>query len=93
MICGTRDRSGTNLRTVFSGTVETGSRLCTEVAAVVPINEVIRDDMLGEPVVVDLVCTSLAAIGLVRVLRTEAGLAVDGLAFMDDAFIDSMRCL
>jgi hypothetical protein len=77
---------------VFSGTAETGFTLCSEVAAVVPIEEVIRDDTLGEPVFVDLTCTELTAIGLVRMLRTEAGLAVGGLAVMDDAFIDSMRC-
>jgi hypothetical protein len=69
-----------------------GSRLCTEVAAVVPIEEVIRDDTLGEPMFVVLTCTELTAIGLVRVLRMEAGLAVNGLAGMDDAFIDRMRC-
>jgi hypothetical protein len=77
---------------VLSGTAETGFTLCTEVAAVVPIEEVIRDDMLGEPVFVDFVINGLEAIGLARGLRTDGALAVNGLGVMVDAFIDSMRC-
>jgi hypothetical protein len=93
MICGTRDRSGTNFGTVFSGEVETGSRLCAEVAAVVPMDEVIRDDTLGEPDFMDLVIAGLAAIGLARDSRMDAGLGVNVLEVAEDTFIDSMRCL
>ena len=91
MICGTRDRSGTILGAVFSGKADMGSRLCTEVAAVVPIDEVIRDDTLGEPVLVDVVA-GLAVLGLLRRLRTDGGLAFNGLGVVDVAFNDSIRC-
>ena len=93
MICGTRDRSGTSFGTVFSGGVDTGSRVCTEVAAVVAIDEVMRDDTLGEPVLVDFVIDGLEAIYLARDSRMDAGLGVNVLEVADDTFIDSMRCL
>ena len=91
MTCGTRDRSGSSLETVFSGAAETGSRLRTEVAAVLPIEEVIRDDTLGEPVLVDAVA-GLAAKCLLRGLRTDGGLAFKGLGVVDVAFNDRIRC-
>jgi len=91
-IRGTRDKSGTNLGTVFSGRAEMGFTLCTEVAAVVPIEEVMRDDTLAELVFMDFVTAGLAAIGLLRVLCADGGLAVSGLGVMDDAFIDIIRC-
>jgi hypothetical protein len=93
IICGTRDRSGTVMGPVFSGTAETGFTLCTEVAAVVPIEEVMRDDTLGEPVLVDFVIDGLEAIGLARDSRIDAGLGVNVLEVADDTFIDNMRCL
>jgi hypothetical protein len=91
IICGTRDRSGTNFR-VFSGAEETGFTLCTEVAVVVPMDEVMRDDTLSEPVLVDFVIDGLEAIGLARDSRMDAGLGVNVLEVADDTFIDSMRC-
>jgi len=91
MIRGTRDRSGTGLRTVFSATIETGSLLCKELAAVVPTEDVMRDDTLGEPVLVDVVA-GLAVLGLLRRLRTDGGLAFNGLGVVDVAFNDSIRC-
>jgi hypothetical protein len=95
VMCGRRVKSGTNSNVFAEGGGATGPLLCTEVAAVVAIEGVIRDDMLGETDIVDfvvgvnLVTPGLAIPSLDEGLRIEAGLEV-----MDEvAFIDSMRCL
>ena len=63
------------------------------VPAVVPMDEVMRDDTLGEPDFMDFVIAGLAAIGLARGSRTDAGLGVNVLDIADGTFIESIRCL
>lgn len=70
-----------------------GDSLLIDVAAVVAIDGVIRDETLGD--FTDFVIPDSVSLAFLdRPVRTEAGILVIGLEVMDAiAFIDSIRCL
>ena len=79
---------------VFAGK-GSGVSLCMEVGAVVVIDDVMRDEKLGEPPLADFglpTPTPLAVLD--RSACSDAGLPDFGLGMVGDAmFVDSMQCL